>query len=230
MRCQDKITPPNQMSTSASVTFSVNAAGLPSGLVAKYSFVNGLATDTSGNNLGGVVQGATKVAGKYGDGLSLDGVNDYINFASPAQLDNLAPGSYTVWIKPSTNAGYVLSRRDAGCTGYWRLGFGTTGPHWLNQRGASATSTSVTPLNTWSHVAVTWDGTKTTTGTKIYVNGIDKTGTVTPLGSTASDAGCSFSAGARSASTEWFNGSLDEIRVYNRVLSPAEVQSDMNTP
>ena len=79
-------------------------------------------------------------------------------------------------------------------------------------------------VNTWSHVAVTWDGSIM----RLYINGVEaasksRTGTLqsttTPL-----------RIGNNSPYGEFFVGLIDEVRIYNRALSSAEIQADMNTP
>jgi hypothetical protein len=85
-------------------------------------------------------------------------------------------------------------------------------------------SPSALAVNAWSHVAVTWDGSIM----RLYVNGVEvanhaRTGTLqtttTPL-----------RIGGNSPYGEFFLGRIDEVRIYNRALSAAEIQTDMNTP
>ncbi len=80
------------------------------------------------------------------------------------------------------------------------------------------------PLNTWTHLTVTYDGTTL----RLYVNG-------TQVGSRAMTGALLTSTGAlriggNSIWGEFFQGRIDEIRVYNRALSAAEILADMNTP
>jgi hypothetical protein len=80
------------------------------------------------------------------------------------------------------------------------------------------------PLNTWSYLATTFDGTTQT----LYVNG-------KPVATNAQDGPVEVSEGAlriggNSIWSEWFAGAIDEVRVYNRPLSQDEIQVDMATP
>src|SRR5258707_7115543 len=79
-------------------------------------------------------------------------------------------------------------------------------------------------VNAWSHVALTWDGSTM----RLYINGVEaenhaRTGTLqsttTPL-----------RIGNNSPYGEFFQGLIDEVRIYNRTLSAVEIQTDMNTP
>ena len=84
--------------------------------------------------------------------------------------------------------------------------------------------TAVLPLNTWSHLALTYD--KVTL--RLYVNG-------TQVGSAAASADIATSSnplqiGSDSIYGQYFKGRIDEVRIYNRALSATEIQTDMNTP
>jgi hypothetical protein len=90
----------------------------------------------------------------------------------------------------------------------------TTGD--LDTRG-----TAQLPLNTWSHLAATWDGATL----RLYVNGVQASSRATN-GSIVTSAG-PLRFGGNSVWGEWFAGRLDEIRVYSRALTATEIQTDM---
>src|SRR5207244_8606602 len=78
-------------------------------------------------------------------------------------------------------------------------------------------------LNTWTHLAATFDGATV----RLYVNGAEavsqaQTAPLTPTPGT-------LQIGADSYTGENFAGRIDEVRIYNRALSAAEVQTGMNT-
>jgi hypothetical protein len=86
------------------------------------------------------------------------------------------------------------------------------------------TGTAAVPQNTWTHLAATHDGATL----RLYVNGVQAASqAVTGTIRTSSGA---LSIGGNAVWGEYFRGRLDEVRVYNRALSAAEVQTDMNTP
>src|SRR5581483_4700676 len=72
------------------------------------------------------------------------------------------------------------------------------------------------PLNTWSHLVATFDGTTE----QLYVNGVQVASQVQP-GAIGTSAQPITIGGA-------WQGLIDEVRVYNRALSAAEIQTDMN--
>jgi Concanavalin A-like lectin/glucanases superfamily len=83
-------------------------------------------------------------------------------------------------------------------------------------------STSLTP-SAWTHLAVTYDGATLW----LYVNGTlagskAVSGAITPTTE-------ALPIGGNNIWSEWFQGLIDEVRVYNRALAQAEIQSDMNT-
>ena len=84
--------------------------------------------------------------------------------------------------------------------------------------------TTALAVNTWTHLAATFDGATV----RLYVNGVQvaSQAQTTPLTPTTG----TLQIGADSYTGENFTGRIDEVRVYNRALSQAEIQTDMNTP
>ena len=80
------------------------------------------------------------------------------------------------------------------------------------------------PLNTWSHLAVTYDG----SSLRLYVNG-DQVGSAAVSGSIPASSG-PLRIGGNAIWGEWFAGRIDDARVYNRALTGTEIKSDMGTP
>jgi hypothetical protein len=80
------------------------------------------------------------------------------------------------------------------------------------------------PLNTWQHVATTYDGATL----RLYVNGLE-VGSQSLPGSIRTSGGV-LRIGGNKVWGEYFQGSIDEVRIYNRALLANEVQADMNTP
>ena len=79
------------------------------------------------------------------------------------------------------------------------------------------------PANAWSHMTTTYDGATV----RLYVNGA-LVGTKTTSGSIAT-TNLPLHIGGNSGNGEWFQGRLDDIRIYNRPLTATEIQTDMNT-
>jgi hypothetical protein len=81
------------------------------------------------------------------------------------------------------------------------------------------------PLGTWSHVAVTYDG----ANQRLYVNGV-QVASRAQTGSMALGNGPLRIGGNGSWATEFFQGLIDDVRVYNRALTATEIATDMSTP
>ncbi|MEM0360148.1 MAG: DUF2341 domain-containing protein [Candidatus Diapherotrites archaeon] len=99
-----------------------------------------------------------------------------------------------------------------------------TGNNWS---GAILTSQSTLSTNAWQHIVATYDGSTK----KLYINGVLDSNTVSVSGSVGQNSR-KFSIGASDTGTAWanyFNGFIDEVRVYNRALSIEEVQQLYNS-
>jgi hypothetical protein len=80
------------------------------------------------------------------------------------------------------------------------------------------------PLNAWSYLTGTYDGATL----RMYVNGTLVASQAYSGGMLAANGPLQF--GGNSIWGEYFSGLIDEVRIYNRPLSAAEIQTDMNTP
>jgi len=185
---------------------------------------DGDADDTSGNNNDGTVNGASLVTGKFGQCYEFDGSNDYIEVAHSAELDATSAVSIALWIyvddfgawsgivcKGTNTLNYGLNQ---AADGSGKLQFFAGGSPWTSY----VQSTAVVPTGEWKHVAVTWDA-----GTvKFFVDGsLDSTHSVAWSLSTNSEAliiGADFPG-----SNQYFNGKIDELAIWTRVLSPTEI-------
>ena len=209
-----------------STPVSVVVANTAVGLVGAWAFNAGSGTtlaDSSGNGRNGTITGATWTTGRYGLALNFDG-NDVVTFTD---LD--LPGSFTVmaWMQtrslhPGSCASLVMKALDYGfeiCSGLLHAGIGNSGNNWSAYPSAALTSAD---LNVWKHVALTYDGATL----RFYVNGT--------LVSTAAGAHTTNNQvlrfGRWSSNREFWNGLIDEVRIYSRMLSVSEIQNDMNTP
>jgi glucose/arabinose dehydrogenase/PKD repeat protein len=218
------------------VTLTVNTAPPPAtGLVGAWGFEEASGTavaDSSGTGNAGTISGGVRSAsGKYGSALSFDGSNDWVTVPDSATLDLTTGATVEAWVHPTA-------------FGYWRTGIFKEQPSHLayalytsndGDRPAGHLFTagggeqilngpSALPLNTWSHLAMTWDGTTH----RLYLNGTQVASRA--LSGTLVNGSGPLRFGGNSVWPEWFGGRLDEVRVYNRALTQAQLQADMNTP
>ena len=209
-----------------------------SGPVAAYSFEGSGTTlpDVSGNgNTMSLSNGPAWVAGRYGTALSFDGSNDRaVGLAYNSAL-NLTGRSFTLsaWINPRSNSAWQMIVLKPALAGHsppyfdWSMHREiSTGRlvGWLGCDHVQRTSNSTTPLNTWTHVAITYDGATL----RHYINGVlDRTTTVTC--SVTNTSSQPIRIGVNGGDTEVANGTVDDVRIYNRPLSITEIQSNMGT-
>ncbi len=179
--------------------------------------------------MGSLLNGVAWVSGKYGTGLSFDGVNDYVVLPASLDLPTL-PFTLEAWVKPTDYTSYrnIFSKRTSYAATAMRVDWlldNGTGRVRLDQAASHLTFSYAPPLNTWTHLAVVAQS----SGTQLYVNGVlSQTLGAFTLGSSAS-APVSLGA-SQNGTDDWFTGGLDEVRLYTRALSAAEIQADMNTP
>ncbi len=204
------------------------------GLVAAYSFNEGSGTtvgDASGNGNVGTTSNTTwSASGKYGGALSFNGTSARVNIPNSASLQLTTAMTLEAWVNPSDRVErlarchlqgqrQLLPRRDVRPRRQARW--------WRDVRGGSyadAFGTSRAGCDTWSYLAVTYDGSTL----RLYVNG-------TQVGSQARTGAITTSTsqlqiGGDSLYGQYFKGLIDEVRVYNIALSAAAIQTDMTTP
>lgn len=219
----------------SAATNPIRAADDP---VAYWSFDEGtgdVASDDSGNGSDGRLRnGPTWVFGVHGMALSFDGLNDFVDMGSPTTLDDLGPMTVSLWMNLNSTGCYLISKRDS-CGGYWRIATeSTNGPNgiaWLRHASGQGlvvgTVAGTFQHGEWTHVAITWDGGLSAAGVKILVDGVEAryAWQTNGIGSIPSDAACRLRVGSRAGSSEFVDGAIDEVRIYDRVLSPEEIDS-----
>lgn len=205
------------------------------GLVAAYGFNEGSGTtagDSSGGGRNGTLSNATwSTAGRFGNALAFNGTNAWVTVNDANALDLTNGMTLEAWVNPTANSGWrtVLLKERPGSLAYALYSADDTGQPpagYVNRGGidVNATGTSALPLNTWSHLATSYDG----AALRLYVNGtLVQTRALSGNISTSNNP---LRIGGNAVWGEYFGGLIDEVRVYNRALTPAEIQTDMNTP
>ena len=186
----------------------------------------------------GQIQGATwTTAGKYGSALSFNGTTNYVDLGSPVALQSTSSMTWSAWIYANANPyddGQIVAMSDTGSG--WQLkttpdtGVRTFGIA-VSPDGKAHTqrySKTVLALKKWYHVAGVYNAAAKTLD--IYVNGVLDDGVLTGAVPAAQVlAAVPARIGMRSGGY-YFNGTIDNVRIYSRALAASEIQADMNTP
>ena len=217
--------------TSALVSVTVSNTA-PPGLVASLGFNEGSGAtvlDTSGRSNHGTITNATwSAAGKFGAALSFNGTSSWVTVPDASTLDLTNGMTLEAWVKPTALSGWrtTLLKESAGGLAYGLYANDNTPNPAITVQIAgvdrSAVGTSQLPVNTWTHLAATYDGAQV----RLYVNGV-QAGSRAQTGNMVVSTG-PLRVGGNAVWTEFFAGLIDEVRVYNRALSAAEIQADMN--
>ena len=211
---------------------SATRAATP-GLVAAYSFDQGsgsTVTDSSGNGNTGTISGATWTAtGKYGGALVFNGTNARINVPNSASLQLSSGMTLEAWVNPSTVSSAWRDVIYKGNDNYYLEGTSDhsgapAGGGTFGSANANAFATGALPANTWSYLALTYDGATL----RLYVNGT-QIATQTKTGAITSSTN-QLQIGGDSIYGQYFKGMIDQVRIYNTALSASQVQTDMTTP
>ncbi len=227
-------------------TFKINsAASMPArdGLLGAWGFDNAdmntdNVMDRSGNRLSGSLNNfssITKVLGKAGQALVFDGVDDNVSFGDVAEATTT---TLVAWVKPAVVKGgmKIVSKKMSGASSQYGIATAISNTDKFTSSffssGASSdvcesTGTEGTyGANQWYHVVATYDGDVC----KIYVNAVDVTDLVSDLASgnitnTTSALRIGADGGASIAAGSYFNGVIDDVRMYGRAFSAVEVQN-----
>ena len=217
------------VTTSGTVTVTVSNSGVTStGLKAAYGLdeTSGtVAVDSSDSHLNATTVGSTWVAGHFGNAASLDGVNDRIDV--PA-LGTFYKTAFTLeaWVrKQGTN-------KDVAVVGSWDSSGGpmiwvdwSSGRYKLTLGNGPSTyldSGRSPSIGAWEHVAATYDGSTA----RFYVDGVEVASS--PFAGVVGNSN-TWRIGAYGATPAgFFDGLVDNVRIYDRALSASEVQSDMS--
>jgi len=165
--------------------------------------------------------------------------NDSFIVGGSPTVNLVSSGTIQAWIKPQGSAGLNqrVVEKGASAYGYWydlevnATASGTARFNFANYSSFSVDSTSRIPTSTWTHLAGTFERIGQTNYIKIYVNGVLEGSREIPHPPFVSTQGWApLTVGASRAQngtySNFFFGDIDDIKIYNRAISAAEVLSD----
>jgi len=200
-----------------------DVSGFRIGLVAYYPF-NGNADDASGNGNNGRVSGATLAPNRFGKSnkaYQFDGSSSKITSTIAAIPNGKNPRTISVWLNPQIVPGdfsltaLAWGQKNTGQANMIGLGRNAIISYqaWVDDAPVNFNY----ELGKWINVTTTYDGTTA----QVYVNGVR----LTQVQKTSwNSSGTELFIGTRiSGDLGYFQGFLDDIRIYNRVLSNDEI-------
>ncbi|MFA5188823.1 MAG: LamG domain-containing protein [Patescibacteria group bacterium] len=210
---------------------------IDSSLVADYGF-NGNSDDSSPNGLTGTLENSASAAN---DVLTLDGLNQYFSVADDDKLsfgNGTDDSAFTLsaWIKMDEATNFIIASKGTGSADdEYKFYINADDKINLQLIDQSQTNTYLgrmfnTALTSyegeWANVIATYDSSKTSAGIKLYINGIEVDDTVNESNS-SSYAGMENLTGAFNIgnyAANYARGQFDEVKVFNRALSPDEIK------
>lgn len=226
-------------------------AQLNNGLVAHWPF-SGNANDISGNGLNGTAYNITYTTGRNGvanTAAKFNGSSSYIKVPYSSKLNN-AQFSICAYVKVegyssgTCQANAILWRGTQFTAGYYSLIYfdnpfvmscqtrdtsknvfaGQVGTQYASPRDTQWRYTPTIISQNWYCVTTTFNGSVS----KVYVDGVLKSTynrTAGAVGSSSQDLGIGVNMFNMNYYPYWFEGTIDDIRIYDRVLTPAEISS-----
>lgn len=210
-----------------SVAFPASQGDLDQGLVAYYPLDEGtgtLAYDRSGQGNDGRLVGAEWVKGRHRAALDFDGFDDYVDCGDHPTLRVAEALTLTVWANTPRLHGnqYLVSKRG------WNIYLGSDGRPRFETRDAANrrwdTLTAKHPLRAgeWAFLAAVHN--PQTQRLEVYVNGELSNAKARTDGRLGGVVRSKLLLGTYASHSQYFNGLLAELRIYNRALRPSEIK------
>jgi len=188
------------------------------------------AAESAGSNTG-TLAGGTLVAqaGRHGGSMAFDGTDDVIT-TSYAGITGPSDRSISAWIKPSGSGTWrtIVSWGNVAVNGNkFDFQLDSSDRLYLGAYGRWQIGTTALQDDRWYHVALTFasDGTPDTSEVKLYVNGVEESydGASVAGSFWTQPAGTVTIGNFPLGGSSFFNGNIDDVRIYNDELSAAEV-------
>lgn len=227
--------------TSKAISFNVfNVSSV--GLVAAFSFNEGSGTaakDSSASDLAATLTDASWDNGKFGSSVAFNGASSYVSVVNASALKVTDKLTMEAWVYPTQldplngiAERSILVREETSTVSSFALYGAKTDTPRIVAQARSGTSLSKTgtkapslSLQVWIHLAVTYES----PNLQLYVNGVLVAQRSNGEGNLI-NSNASLFIGGWPGMNEFFAGRIDEVRIYNRVLSEEEIKADMNIP
>ena len=167
-------------------------------------------------------------SGKYGNALTFNGTSALVTINNAASLQLTGGMTLEAWVYPTTVSSAWRDVIYKGNDNYYLEGTSSNSSRpaagaILGGVYGEVYGTAALTANTWAHLAATYDGATM----RLYVNGV-QVASRAQTGAIATSTN-PLQIGGDSLYGQYFAGRIDEVRIYNRALSVAEIQSDMSS-
>jgi peptidoglycan hydrolase-like protein with peptidoglycan-binding domain len=204
------------------------SADITTGLVGHWTFDN-TENDSAGSNHGTLVGGPTYTTGNIGQALTFDGVDDHVTVPDHASLDGMSALTVAMWVQDSTTPGSQRSFLEKVSGAY---DINKDANNLLDLRIADG-APNIAAINdipntdtlAWMHIAMVYTGTELIG----YIDGVEVgRADASGLGAIRNNAnvlimGCDGDVDNTCFPDEFFKGLMDDVRIYNRALAPADI-------
>jgi len=188
--------------------------------------------DSSGYDNDGEIRNSEAdeaTTGKYGTAWNFDGVDDYVEVPDSASISVTGDLTIEAWIygKNLTATNPNIVAKDSNNAYRFRIQGGDD--LWLLLNNGTYETYSVDTTiteNNWYHVAVTVDFTEQKV--RFYVNGELQGSPITTTKTFIQDSAGPLRIGTYNGASEFWNGTIDEVRIYNRALTEDEITVVLN--
>lgn len=192
-----------------------------------------LCNDSSSYGRDGVLHGNVNPAwqpGYYANALQFDGADDYVEIADYKGISEGNHRTCAAWIKTVGYGGHILSWGNTDAGSKWLVRINSAGQLRAEVQGGYISGSTIVADNDWHHIAVTMknDGSPDISEASLYIDGRLETSIewISCAVNTASDNNVQI--GAFSFNPNYFEGTIDDVRIYDRVLNAEEIFSVMN--
>ncbi len=208
---------------------TTSAIDITTGLVAAFAFDEGSGTaspDLSGNGNGASIYSAGWTTGRYGKALSFNGTSSYVSAGVTGLPGINEPKTISCWIYLTTKPRAIqdmLAVANPELKASLEYGYKLSQMGVLNYGDAWMVVSGLPSLRRWHHFGYIFDGSQN----RLYIDGkLAGTSTIAPAAAPVT----SFQIGRWIEGSQYFKGSIDDVRVYRRALSVDELKAAMNTP
>jgi hypothetical protein len=218
------------------------------GLVGWWKLDEGSGTtvaDASGNgNTGTLTNGATWTTGQFNSAVNLDGTNDYVSIANESNFDFERTQAFNIsaWVNRTSTAteddivekvvtgssyrGYTLWLSETGAIPCSNCIYANLNNNDAGLNNSISVYTSGVSTGSWHHIVMTYNGSSQASSVKIYVDGVSQSITIlrdTLSGTILNNNNLLIGDDIPGDPCCFFGGKIDDVRIYNRALSAADV-------